>query len=179
MTDPGTGVALSERDREYLRRCVELAREALENGHQPYGSLLVDADGTVLFEDRNADTEWDATRHPEFEIARWAAANLPPERRPGCTVYTTGEHCPMCSAAHALAGLGRIVYASSSAQTGEWYGEWGIEDDYPVAGLPIQQVAPGIEVDGPDPELSNEVRALHARRLGIDWEPPKSASPAA
>ena len=31
-----------------------------------------------------------------------------------CTVYTSGEHCPMCSAAHAWVGLGRIVYAVSA-----------------------------------------------------------------
>ncbi|MDQ3390751.1 MAG: nucleoside deaminase, partial [Actinomycetota bacterium] len=30
----------------YLRRSVELAAEALEAGDQPFGSLLVGADGT-------------------------------------------------------------------------------------------------------------------------------------
>jgi hypothetical protein len=46
------------------------------------------------------------------------AAHLTPEQRAGATVYTSGEHCAMCAAAHGWVGLGRIVYASSSAQLG-------------------------------------------------------------
>src|SRR3712207_6925299 len=61
----------------------------------------------------------DATQHPEFAIARWAATHLTPDERAAATVYTSGEHCPMCAAAHAWAGLGRIVYARSEAHTSE------------------------------------------------------------
>jgi tRNA(Arg) A34 adenosine deaminase TadA len=98
---------VTDQDRVFLRRCVELAREAAEAGDDPFGSLLVDAQGTVLFEDRNRTKGGDATRHPEFAIARWAAANLAPEERRTCVVYTSGEHCAMCSAAHAMVGLDR------------------------------------------------------------------------
>jgi len=62
----------------HLRRCVELAAEALADGDEPFGSVLVAADGTVLAEDRNRVAGGDQTRHPEFELARWAAANLIP-----------------------------------------------------------------------------------------------------
>lgn len=31
----------------YLRRCVELAVEALENGDEPFGSVLVAGDGRM------------------------------------------------------------------------------------------------------------------------------------
>ena len=110
---------LTEVDLAHLRRCVELAREALDAGDEPFGSVLVDADGTALAEGRNRVVETgDATQHPEFELARWAAAHLTPEQRAGATVYTSGEHCAMCAAAHGWVGLGRIVYASSSAQLG-------------------------------------------------------------
>ncbi|NED61163.1 nucleoside deaminase, partial [Streptomyces sp. SID10244] len=69
-------------------------------------------------------------------------------QRASSTVYTSGEHCPMCSAAHAWVGLGRIVYAASGAQLGAWLVEWDAEPA-PVATLSIQQVAPGVTVDGP------------------------------
>jgi tRNA(Arg) A34 adenosine deaminase TadA len=153
-------MSVSQTDLSFLRRCVELAREGLEDGDEPFGSLLVDGSGTVLFEDRNRVKDGDETRHPEFEIARWSAAHLTADERAAATVYTSGEHCPMCSAAHAWMGLGRIVYAVSSAQLTEWRADWGASDS-PVVPLPIRSVAPGVPVDGPAPELEQEMRALH------------------
>ncbi len=158
---------LSESDRQHLARCVELATDALDAGDEPFGSLLVDPTGSVRFEDHNHVAGGDATRHPELEIARWAAAHLTPDERERSTVYTSGEHCPMCSAAHAWVGLGRIVYATSAEQLSGWYREWGL-DPAPVAPLPIGAVAPDVEVSGPDAGLSARVRELHARLHGIE-----------
>ncbi|MGH8964436.1 MAG: nucleoside deaminase, partial [Actinomycetes bacterium] len=150
--------AVTETDHQFLRRCVDLAREALDVGDEPFGSLLVDAGGAVRFEDRNRVSGGDQTRHPEFEIARWAATNIPPAERGDCVVYTSGEHCPMCSAAHAWVGLGRIVYASSTEQLTTWRSEWGLPSG-PVAALPVTAVAPGIPVAGPDLRFAEEIRA--------------------
>lgn len=154
---------LTETDLSHLRRCVELAREALAADNDPFGSLLVDTDGVVRFEDRNRTSGGDETRHPEFEIARWAAANLSADERAAATVYTSGEHCPMCAAAHAWVGLGRIVYASSSAQLAQWRREWRLPAG-PVSPLPINDVAPGVLTAGPAPELADEIRELHRQR---------------
>ena len=151
---------LTDDDLDHLRRCVELAREALNDGDEPFGSVLVDPAGAVLHEDRNRTAAGDQTRHPEFELARWAAENVPAETRSACTVYTSGEHCPMCSAAHAWVGLGRIVYAGSSEQLTAWRRGWGMPAP-PVAPLPITTVAPGLPVAGPAPELEDELRELH------------------
>lgn len=91
---------LNDDELKHLRRCVELAGEALAAGDEPFGSVLVAADGARLAEDRNRVASGDRTRHPEFALARWAAANMPPEERAAATVFTSGEHCPMCAAAH-------------------------------------------------------------------------------
>ena len=152
-------------DLPYLRRCVTLARHAVEVGDEPFGSLLV-LDGDTLFEDFNHVSGGDDTRHPEFAIARWAAENLTTEQRSAAVVYTSGEHCPMCAAAHAWVGLGRIVYAASSIDLLQWRREWQLPDA-PVAPLPINAVAPGLIVAGPAPELLDEIRALHAQSAGI------------
>ena len=45
-------------------------------GDEPFGSVLVAADGTLLAQDHNRVASGDRTRHPEFELARWAAANI-------------------------------------------------------------------------------------------------------
>ena len=34
---------LTDQDREFLRRCIELAATALESGDEPFGSVLVSA----------------------------------------------------------------------------------------------------------------------------------------
>ena len=91
---------ISDIDMKYLRRCVELAKEAVEAGDEPFGSVLVSADGKVLAEDHNRVKDGDHTQHPEFNLARWAASNMTEEERQAATMYTSGEHCPMCAAAH-------------------------------------------------------------------------------
>lgn len=155
---------IDETDIRHLRRCVELATEALDAGDEPFGSVLV-TDGEVHAEDRNRTSGGDETRHPEFELARWAAGNLTPAQRARATVYTSGEHCPMCSAAHAWVGLARIAYASSSEQMVAWRAELGMPAS-PVRPLPVQEVAPGVAVDGPVPELAEQVRTLIVRMHG-------------
>ena len=151
---------LTAADLAHLRRCVELAREALDAGDEPFGSVLVDGDGAARAEGRNRVVETgDATQHPEFELARWAAAHLTPDERAAATVYTSGEHCAMCAAAHGWVGLGRIVYATSTVQLVQWLTEAGGAPP-PVRPLRVQEVAPGVVVQGPADELADEVRAL-------------------
>lgn len=154
-------MSITDRDRQWLGRAIELAREAREAGDEPFGSVLIDAAGTELFADRNRVSSGDHTRHPEFAIARWAADNLSPAERAETTVYTSGEHCPMCAAAHGWVGLGRIVYVASGAQVAQWREDFGLPVS-PVAGLPITDVVPGADVDGPDPRLAGQVRELFA-----------------
>lgn len=155
---------ISDDDLERLRRCVELAHTALDDGDEPFGSILVDADGATLYEDRNRVKDGDHTRHPEFAIARWAVENLTPDGRARATVYTSGEHCPMCAAAHAWVGLGRIVYAASSEQLTQWLAEWAAPPP-PVAALPIATVAPRVDVNGPAPVLADTMKALYEAKF--------------
>ncbi len=153
---------IDDRDRKHLERCVELASDAVKAGNEAFGSVLVSKDGAVLFEASNEVGGGDATRHPEFATARWADERLPAAERADATVYTSGEHCPMCSAAHAWVGLGRIIYASSAAQLAEWRADLRAAP-LPVRPLSINDVAPGVRVDGPIADLAERVRALHRR----------------
>ena len=127
------------------------------------GRLLVDADDVVLAEAVNREaTDDDPTAHPELELVRWAIAHLTPEQRATSTVYTSGEHCPMCAAAHGWAGLGRVVAAASSAQLAAWRAEWDLPAG-PVAPLPIATVAPTVEVTTPVPPFDARMREVHLR----------------
>ncbi|NUS43079.1 MAG: nucleoside deaminase [Mycobacteriaceae bacterium] len=160
--DPGTSpLPLSEDDLVRLARCVELAAAAVADGDRPFGSILVTGDGRTLAEDRNREvTTGDPTAHPELALARWAHANLTAAERAAATVYTSGEHCPMCSAAHGLLGLGRIVYATSAEQTSRWLDELGA----PTAAVrmaPIKDILPRHAAVGPVDAFAAEIRELH------------------
>jgi tRNA(Arg) A34 adenosine deaminase TadA len=155
-------MALDNTQRHHLRRCVELAREALDAGDYPFGSVLVGAEGIVLAERRNQERTGQPLAHPEIDLARWAGEHLSLEERAGSTVFTSGEHCAMCSAAHAWAGLGPIVYAVSSRQLDEWRSEWRAAPS-PVVTLSVNDVVRGVPVLGPDPDLQAEMRELHER----------------
>ncbi|WP_139417993.1 nucleoside deaminase [Agromyces laixinhei] len=158
-------MAISKNDLIHLRRAIGLAREAVDSGDEPFGSVLVDAAGAERFADRNREeSTGDPTRHPELEIVRWAVAHLTPEERSAATVYTSGEHCAMCSAAHAWAGLGRIVYAASAEQIAGWRRAAG-GGSSAVAVLPITTVAPALIVDGPVDQFAGEVHTLIVRSI--------------
>ena len=107
-------------DLTHLRRCVCLAREALDDGDEPFGSVLVDPEGAVLHEDRNRTADGDQTRHPG---SSWPAGR----RRtwlPSCA--RAAPSTPRASTARcappptAWVGLGRIVYAASTEQLTAW-----------------------------------------------------------
>ncbi len=155
--------ALPAEERGHLERCIELAEQALAAGDEPFGSVLVGADGSRLAEGRNrVVATGDQTQHPEIELARWAAQHLSPADRARATVFTSGEHCPMCAAAHAWVGLGRIVYVHSSEQLAQWLDEVGAAPA-PVRMLPVHEVAPDVQVQGPVMGLALHMRELHRR----------------
>lgn len=150
---------LTENDRSWLARCVDLAAGALAAGDSPFGAVLVDRDGHLRAEAHNRDaSSGDPTRHAELELCQWAAGQLSADERAGATIYTSGEPCPMCAAAQGWVGIGRLVFAMSAAQLAVLSSDL---DAPAIAPLPATMVAPGLTALGPDPSLSPILTALH------------------
>lgn len=150
-------------DLEHLRRCITLASQAAERGDNPFGSVLVSGDGHVLAERSNeVVTTNDCTAHPELALAVWASQHLDSTARAAATMYTSGEHCPMCAAAHVRSGIGRLVYVLSSPMIAELV-EPGIS-----IGLRASDIVAAsnfhVDVEGPCHELAAEAAALFQRR---------------
>lgn len=103
-------------DIAHLRRCLELARTARDTGNEPFGSLLVAGDGTVLQEEMNTVGTGDVTGHPELALAAWASLHLSPDECAAATLYTSCESCAMCAGGQYWAGIGRLVFALSGEQ---------------------------------------------------------------
>lgn len=108
---------MTKQHAQHLRRAIELAAAARAAGDQPYGSLLVGPDGSVLAEERNTVvSERDVTAHPELKLARWAGRELAAEAARDTALYTSCEPCAMCANAIARSGIGRVVFALSGEQ---------------------------------------------------------------
>jgi tRNA(adenine34) deaminase len=99
-------------EEEYMRRALELARRAEEEGEVPVGAV-------VVLEDRIVGEGWnrpiaasDPTAHAEIQALRAAAAALGNYRLAGATLYVTLEPCDMCLGAMFHARVARAVYGA-------------------------------------------------------------------
>ncbi|MCB9136357.1 MAG: nucleoside deaminase, partial [Anaerolineales bacterium] len=105
---------MTETERNLLRESIELARLAREHGNHPFGSLLADAEGRVLFRAENTVmTASDCTGHAETNLMRLASQTYSPAQLATCTLYTSTEPCPMCAGAIFWGNVGRVVFALS------------------------------------------------------------------
>lgn len=155
---------LTSTDKYFLTLCIDLAEEALNAGDRPFGSILVDKDGNILAQARNKVITHHALSHPEYVLAAWALDNLTKEQRQESTMYTSGEHCPMCAGAHGMASIGTVVYAASGRQFNEWLEENNIPLS-PINLLPIEEVVKDIIVRGPaEGELLERIKRLHGKK---------------
>src|ERR1700722_15682759 len=105
---------VTEKDREYLRLAIELARLGMEEGRGgPFGCVIV-CDGVVVGKGSNAVTSTnDPTAHAEIVAIRDACARLGNFQLTGCIVYASCEPCPMCLGAIYWARPSRVVYAAT------------------------------------------------------------------
>jgi tRNA(adenine34) deaminase len=96
----------------YMRRALELARRAEEEGEVPIGALVV-LNGEVIGEGWNRPiAAHDPTAHAEIQAMRAAAAQLRNYRLSGAELYVTLEPCDMCVGAMFHARVARVVYGA-------------------------------------------------------------------
>jgi len=99
----------SPQHEQHMRRCIELARQAIESGDSPVGSVIVDVDGLVSEGVEAVRARQDATAHAEMEALRTAFARRGSRDLTGCTLYTSVEPCIMCAYAIRLARISVVV----------------------------------------------------------------------
>ena len=83
----------------YLRRAIEISKEAREAGNTPFGALLVNKEGEIIMEQGNIEiTEKICTGHAEATLAARASHEYSREFLWDCTLYTTalGEYRKSC-----------------------------------------------------------------------------------
>lgn len=147
----------------YLRRAIEISKEARAAGNTPFGALLVNKDGEIIMEQGNIEiTEKICTGHAEATLAARASHEYFREFLWDCTLYTTAEPCAMCAGAIYWANIGRVVYGMTERRLLELTGS---NEQNPTFDLPCREVfARGqkdIKVIGPVEAVEVEAAKVH------------------
>ena len=100
-------------DEQLMRRALELARRAEEEGEVPIGAVVA-LNGEIVGEGWNRPiAAVDPTAHAEIQAMRAAAAKLGNYRLTGAHLYVTLEPCDMCVGAMFHARIARVVFGAT------------------------------------------------------------------
>lgn len=100
-------------DEQYMRRALELAKRAQDEGEVPIGAVLV-LQGEIIGEGWNRPiAASDPTAHAEIQAMRAAALARRNYRLTGASLYVTLEPCEMCIGAMFHARIARAVYGAT------------------------------------------------------------------
>lgn len=111
-----------QEDEKFMRRAIELARHASieEKSGGVFGAVVV-KNGKIIGEGYNQVVKQnDPTWHGEMHAIREACKKMGSPHLEGCTLYTTGEPCPMCLCTAYWCHLDRIVYGASVEDAKEY-----------------------------------------------------------
>lgn len=148
---------------DYLKRAVEISKEARASGNTPFGALLVDKDGNIIMEQPNIEvTERICNGHAEATLAARASHEYSKTFLWDCTLYTTAEPCVMCAGTIYWANIGRVVYGMTERRLLELTGS---NEQNPTFDLPCREVfskgQKDITVIGPFPEIEEAAAEVH------------------
>ena len=99
-------------DEDFMRRALELAIRARDEGEVPVGAVVVLNDAVAGEGWNRPIAASDPTAHAEIQALRAAAAKLGNYRLTGATLYVTLEPCDMCLGAMFHARIARVVYGA-------------------------------------------------------------------
>ena len=115
-------------DECFMRRAIDLARQADQAGEVPVGAVLV-KDGAVIAAAANAViATHDPTAHAEIAALRQAALLARNYRLEGTTLYVTLEPCVMCAGALVHARVQRLVFGARDLRFGGVRAKFRIAD---------------------------------------------------
>jgi tRNA(adenine34) deaminase len=102
----------------FMRRALELARQAADLKEVPVGALIVHENQIIAEAYNTRETQRDALGHAELKAIDLACKKLGRWRLEGCTLYVTLEPCVMCAGAIVQARLDKVVYGATDSKAG-------------------------------------------------------------
>lgn len=136
---------VGEHHERYMRRCIELALLAREQGNTPVGSIVVLNDQIIGEGAEQLPTSSHLSGHAEVLACQRAVDRLDVRVLRGATLYSTAEPCFMCSYVIRQAEISQVVFGIETPVIG------GVTSAHPIltdAGLsrwkPVVRAVGGI-----------------------------------
>lgn len=105
-------------DEDFMRRCLELGRIALDGGDAPVGCLIL-YEGEIAAEGiESVKANCDPTAHAEILAVKSACEKLKTLDLSGTVLYSNVEPCVMCAFAIRQTGVGTVVFGMPNNQVG-------------------------------------------------------------
>jgi tRNA(adenine34) deaminase len=106
------------KDNQYMRRALQEAQAAYDEGEIPIGAVIVCQDHIIACAHNLTETLHDVTAHAEMQAITMAANELGGKYLTDCTLYVTVEPCTMCAGALGWSQIPRIVYGCRDEKRG-------------------------------------------------------------
>ena len=123
---------LGNQDEKFIRRCIELSEQSIENGDAPFGALVV-KDGEIIADSIN-NAQNKISDHAEIIVLDKAHKKLGTSNLSSCILYSNCEPCPMCSFMVREYKIKKVVFAILSPFMGG-YSKWNILQDEELTSL--------------------------------------------
>lgn len=101
-----------------MRRALQEAQAAYDEGEIPIGAVIVCQDHIIARAHNLTETLNDVTAHAEMQAITMAANELGGKYLTDCTLYVTVEPCTMCAGALGWSQISRIVYGCRDEKRG-------------------------------------------------------------
>lgn len=148
-------------DKEFVRMAIEMAIKSKHKNNLPFGCVLVNKNGAVILKGENTiNTDNDCLAHAEINLIREASKIYDYSYLNDCSIYTSDEPCPMCTAAIYWSGIGKLVYGLSKT---EYYNIVGRDNPNWVFEMPTRELLEkgGRKLEVIGPLLEDEASILH------------------
>eukprot|EP01118_Nematostelium_gracile_P019192 TRINITY_DN8803_c0_g1_i1.p1 TRINITY_DN8803_c0_g1~~TRINITY_DN8803_c0_g1_i1.p1 ORF type:complete len:112 (-),score=25.26 TRINITY_DN8803_c0_g1_i1:213-548(-) len=108
-------MANKDKDEEFIRKSLEIAKQTMRDGNRPFGALIVAGDGETVLDSFGGavETTKNATEHAESGLIARVTPKYSQEILSKATLYTSCEPCAMCAGAIYWSGIKRVVFGCS------------------------------------------------------------------
>lgn len=131
---------------EAMRKSLELAAKASQQGDIPVGAVVLNPAGEIVGRGHNTrEVDNDPMNHAEIVAMREAANANSSWRLDGHTLVVTLEPCTMCAGAAVQARIGRIVFGAFDDKAGAVGSLWDVVRDRRLPHRP--EVVSGVMAD--------------------------------